>query len=177
MPWQPTDPDVEAAIIAAIDAGPPSYRQLHADFGVSLDTIHRIAERNGRADAWEHKRAQTEAATATRAAQLAEHRQALELEALEAAREILSKRFDSHQVVVKTMTGAEIEDVHNGPEDWRNIGQAINGLGNTATALARLQSDLSGAGEARGFLDKLESGLRDARQDREHLSRLGEATE
>lgn len=172
----PISDEKKQAIADAIAApdGPPSFAELCARFLCSRDTIVRVAESIGMRDAWEHRRAQTEAATAHRAAAVAAHRQELELESLTAAREILARRFDSHPVVVKTVTGSEIEDVDNGPEDWRNIGQAVNGLTNSAIQLARLETDLAGAGQASGILDDIEIGLREARLRREAESRVGE---
>ncbi|MDQ0377941.1 helix-turn-helix domain-containing protein [Amycolatopsis thermophila] len=173
----PTIPeDQRAAIIEAMlaDDGPPSHRALAEQFGVSKGTIYNVARDAGLSHLWEDRTARTEAANASNAARVAEHRQALELESLEAAREILARRFDSHSVVVKTMIGAEVEEVDNGPEDWRNIGQAVSNLTTSATQLARLESDLAGAGQASGILDDIEAGLREARLRREAASRAGE---
>lgn len=162
------DQETQERIAAAIQREPvPTHRALCAEFDVGMGTIYRVAERYGLADAWEHRRAQTEHATATRAALVAEKRQQLEEAALDAARDVLTRRFDGRQVAVKGMEGADVVHVEANSEDYRNVGQAVSNLSNSAVQLAKLESELSGAGQASGLLEQFEQSLRDARERRE----------
>lgn len=174
MPGPPLSREQRDAIAAAIQRDPvPSQRDLAAEFGVAKSTIYRVALEYDLADAWEARRERTEAATATRAADLAAKRQALEELALDAATEWLHKRNEPHEVTEKTATGVEVLTLQPGPHEARAIGQAVQSLANSAIGFARLASELSGAGQASGMLEQFEASLRQARHDREHQSRGG----
>lgn len=156
------------AIADAIRRDPvPTHRAISQEFGVGLGTVYDIASEYGLADAWEHRREQSEQATATRAALVAEKRQRLEEAAIDAALEFIDKRQQGRQVAIKGMEGADIVHVEANSEDYRNVGQAVSNLGNTATQLAKLEAELSGAGQVSGLLEQFEQSLRDARERRE----------
>lgn len=156
------------AIAEAIQRDPvPTHRAIAAEFAVGLGTVYDVAVAYGVADAWEHRREESEKATATRAALVAEKRQRLEDEALDAAREFLARKFNPKQVAIKGMEGAEVVYLDASSEDFRNIGQAVSNLSGSAVQLAKLESELSGAGQASGLLEQFEQSLREARQERD----------
>lgn len=171
---EPLPQETRDAIAAAIQRDPtPPVRELCDEFDVAKATIYRIAREYGLSNAWEDRRARTEAATATKAADLAAKRQRLEELALDAATEYLHKRHDPHHVVEKGIDGVQVLEVPPGPHEAKAIGQAVQSLSNSAIGFARLASELSSAGQASGLLEQFEASLRQARHDRERASREG----
>lgn len=168
MPGKPLTQEQRDAVAHAIQRDPvPTHRAIAREFGIGVSTVYDIAVAYDLSDAWEHRREESEKATATRAALVAEKRQRLEDEALDAAREFLARKFAPKQVAIKGMEGAEVVYLDASSEDYRNIGQAVSNLSNSAVQLAKLESELSGAGQASGLLEQFEQSLREARQERD----------
>jgi hypothetical protein len=164
-------------IAAAIQRDPvPSHRALAAEFDVSISTIYRVADEYGLADSWEHRRERTEAATASRAADLARRRTELQAGLLDDVQQLRNKLFGDvvHLNVVKVDMGTE-EVQHTvlpaGPTDWRATMGAITGAVAQTIGLARLEAEMSGTGQASSLLEDFEASLRQARHDREAASR------
>jgi hypothetical protein len=175
-------PEKRAAIADAIRQpdGPPSFAELCAHFECSRDTIVKVAESIGMRDAWEHRRAQTEAATASRAAILAERRTQLQTDLLDDIQKLREKLFGevTHLNVVKVDMGTE--EVHHtvlpaGPADWRATMGAITGAVQQTVNLARLEAENSGTGAASSLLEDFEASLRQARHDREAAAQAPDA--
>lgn len=89
----PLDPAKRAAILADIRAGGHSCRGLARKHGVSDHAVRKIAAQEGIENAW--SRAQTEKATAARAADNAAERATLAAESLTAARAALRRTVEA----------------------------------------------------------------------------------
>lgn len=176
MPGQtPLSTERKDEIAAAIRRDPvPTQRALANEFGVSVSTIYRVAADYDLADAWEHRRHRTEAATASRAVDVAAKRQRLEELALDTAAEFLHNRANRVQQAIKGMEGVDVVETEPSHHEWKALGQAVQSLSAAAVGFARLETELAGAGTASGILDDIEAGLREARQRREAASRTGE---
>lgn len=89
----PLDPAKRAAILADIRAGGHSCRGLARKHGVSDHAVRKIAAQEGIENAW--SRAQTEKATAARAADNAAERATLAAESLTAAQAALRRTVEA----------------------------------------------------------------------------------
>ena len=156
----PLAPRKRAAILADIEAGGRSARQIGKAHGVSDAAVRRIAKDAGLVDAW--SRDKTVKATHARVADNKAKRAQLQSDLLDDAQKLRARAWASYKIVVGGPEGAEVVELELPPlPDVRAAYTSIGIIVDKDAAIERQAAD-SGADAAKSMLGRLFEGLASA---------------
>lgn len=148
-----------AAILQDVQAGTKSCRQIAKDHGVSQATVSELAKAEGITDAF--NRAQTEKATAARAADCRARREALKEALLDDAEKLRQRAWSPYEIVVDNRnTGPQHITLDLPP--LQDVRAAYNAISLAIDKSVKLeQYDATGGDvDAKSMLGALAEGIR-----------------